>query len=95
MAILENIVKSSNFESDVTGESSYGNLLVGVENLYIATSITDLSDFIEEAFTKGETEVHYRDVDYYLYRRTRTTTTLARREEDLDEDPFAEQEILY
>ena len=93
---MKDIVGSSNFESDVTGESSYGNLLVGVENLYIATSITDLSSFIKQAFTKGETKVHYRDVDYYLYRRTRTTTTtLARREEDFDDDPFSEQEILY
>ena len=94
--IAATIVKSAAFEGEATGESSYGNLLVGVENLYIATSITDLSDFIENAFTKGETKVHYRDVDYYLYTRNRTRTlSLARREEDLDEDPFAEQEILY
>ena len=58
--------------------------------------IEGLRDFIENAFTKGETKVHYRDVDYYLYTRNRTRTlSLARREEDLDEDPFAEQEILY
>ncbi|MBR5012938.1 MAG: InlB B-repeat-containing protein, partial [Clostridia bacterium] len=94
--ILKDIVKSSNYESDETGESSYGNLLVGVENLYIATSITDLSDFIEEAFTKGEAKVHYRDVDYYLYTRNRTRTlNLARREEDFDDDPLSEIEILY
>jgi hypothetical protein len=94
--IVESVVKSSLYVNPNAGLSDYGNLLVGVGKLYVESSITTLSDFIKSAYACDGSVENINDIDYYLYRRTRTTqalTTRPRREDDLTDDEI--EEILY
>ena len=94
--IVESVVKSSLYANPNAGLSDYGNLLVGVGELYIQSSITDLSDFIKTAYACDGSVKSINDIDYYLYRRTRTAqalTTRIRREDDLPDDEI--EEIIY
>ena len=95
--IVESVVKSSLYANPNAGLSDYGNLLVGVGELYVESSITTLSDFIKSAYACDGSVENINDIDYYLYRRTRTTTqaltTRPRRDDDLTDDEI--EEILY
>jgi hypothetical protein len=85
--VAKNIVKSSLYANPNLGMYDYGNLLVGANEVYIASSITELSDFLTSSFElTGQTT--YRDVDYNVYRRrTNATATILRlREEDIEEE---------
>ena len=74
-----------------------GSLGVDVENLYIKSSIVTLSTFIKTSFVRSDETTNINDIDYFLYRRTRTSAQVLAsrmRREDEDPDPF-EIEILY
>ena len=85
--VAKNIVKSSLYANPNLGMYDYGNLLVGANEVYIASSIVELSDFLTSSFEKID-KTTYRDVEYNVYRRrTNATATILRlREEDIDEE---------
>ena len=49
--------------------SDYGNLLVGVESLYINSSIVTLSEFIKSSFVRSDETITVNDITYYVYSR--------------------------
>ena len=85
--VAKTIVKSSLYANPNLGLSDYGNLLVDVNTVFVASSITELSDFLISSFEKDTTTVTYRDVDYNVYRRrTNATATTFRREDDIEDE---------
>ena len=85
--VAKTIVKSSLYANANLGLSDYGNLLVDVNTVFVASSITELSDFLISSFEKDTTTVTYRDVDYNVYRRrTNATATTFRREDDIEDE---------